>query len=1451
VYTKKDFKTPLFMRSVVSDVNHLALMYADVLIGWGRILEPSTCDTSRSSLEEIGYYFMGKAQVWLEEVHPKLRKYCNVLDYAPDVDRSSQIVETDIYTRRVDDKYPGMLAVYQVIPKYGLYMVRAPEREPWPTGTPISKPSNRNLKNWICATETMAELKKPLDPQTKVSSSYGEYRLLAAVRSLQNTPQLVNWIYMTLFILGVNGADGAQVCYGIKPGDICVDDSEEYSYNSYYKMGVRWIRQRPDFLFCLALLLGIVVSISLMLIVLRNFKLCRRLTGVPAWAIGIPALPVEKIDVRHYINTNIAILKHVNTTDPKVLLGNDGNFQIEYTVPQLLRNERDPNKPYVDFSLRKTKQIIFVGKPKLESIISTSEPTPVQRNVERMTEICYKMPLQDLKTPVESVSYKWMHAGWAVNVAQGLAMTASHVITDVLEAGYLPYINVFDPSTKKRIYQCTSEVSRYKNEDLMLISTTLGLRTARLHEPRTGDNVTLLGASGLVVYESSLALDNLLTSTSGLVLELPTDTNVIIHAASSQKGNSGSPIWRGSVCVGTHQQIYCEGVSNKGVRVSNDIIQWVREVALDVRKRLNNPNNESGEMTFGDWCNRHTIGVDEVAQDSQDPQLFRVRKIDPNTKQWVTYIIDATLVNNIDVYQEDPQGRWVTVSRRTLQAPNERTGGKSSRGAKGKLLDRNRAVKKGASARGDKVKNRNSKSSRRALHHIVKRHMQHAQVMAADPEFGKECEIDSDEEFSEEDCSEEDDTLTPHIPGAEVVARVKWRHISDIDKMADGSAIDTGLIISEFGVSEEEYKEFVPPTLTRQAELLAAQWISKRGQDTPEISQGLIEAHLRYAEYTHGILPTQYQGALSDWKTVADVILVETWDSTPGYRFMECAPGCNGIHMQKKDVFSCVPCCAWLFATCEDVWNGKVDGTDPVLSVFLKEEDTTQKKKDEGRQRLIFGGDLVLEMVQRRTHHTSYKWWERNAHTHNPMILGFNMLKGGHNSIAIKMNPGKCGRCAEVDVSSMDLSASGQLIGIAYDTWLSVMKIPVTQATRYERQFLVGHKLMRIGDHLELVGSDSRPRLGLNPSGHFLTTIINSYISHFVVFLASIRLSTREVDFKNEEHLMDLARDLTSVLHGDDAIFSYKRPIDDGAFKSSIILAYEAVGLTCKKVITDESGGKDMSGKTFLGFLFKKSDTGWLISMAQPARVLRRLKNPLRSKKLKPDMLAQILNGVSIISINDHKFSEALEAYALKKNVSLLPRNYRRQILTGLESNSEPSDISAILYGDDDGLLTAAFTQRTGGTSGSKPVGSGKSSVSSSSGPCSTTKCDDRSTNTAQTGEQGSQSSQVPRGTNIGGTPQADGKHSGNPEGRKRDAEVKAAPATTTGGGQAEAVKPRPTESKAEIKSSVTTEQNATANASKAKAKTKNKKQAKKYKAKEPAKEAKLSGGQGEQRVSY
>jgi hypothetical protein len=304
---------------------------------------------------------------------------------------------------------------------------------------------------------------------------------------------------------------------------------------------------------------------------------------------------------------------------------------------------------------------------------------------------------------------------------------------------------------------------------------------------------------------------------------------------------------------------------------------------------------------------------------------------------------------------------------------------------------------------------------------------------------------------------------------------------------------------------------------------------------------------------------------------------------------------------------------------------------------------------------------LLMEVIQRIIHHNTYKFIEK-AGVRNPMILGFCLLKGGHTQLASKLERGYT---YEVDVSSMDLSLSRQIMEFAYAGWLHIMKIPRTKLTEYEERHVCASKLMKVGGHVELVDEGARSRLGLNPSGHFLTTIINSFATLYVNYLFAVRVVKQAPtvsDYQDSSVIRLAACSVVSAVHGDDALFSLVDKVD-GA-NTLIRAAYEECGLSCKKVDGGEVG---LNGRSFLGFIWQQSGYDYKLVPAFTARIFMRLKHPLRHGKLNQDKLEQQLNSLAIMSVNDLKFTSGLEEYAFKKNIKLFPVFIRKAIMDGNE----------------------------------------------------------------------------------------------------------------------------------------------------------------------------------------
>lgn len=854
-----------------------------------------------------------------------------------------------------------------------------------------------------------------------------------------------------------------------------------------------------------------------------------------------------------------------------------------------------------------------------EGILPGSQVTQV--SVSRyLIEFCY-----ELKGEMQ-------HLGWGVSVAQGVGLTAQHVLDDwntLVGAGPLQARIHTKDSTGSKLVPI-QELSRHPEVDLALVSLPWGLTTARLTRVEPGQSVVML-ASGTLNKTSDDAWAALGQMTVGTIAGFESQGLTCQHTLSTHYGNSGLPLWRGNAVGAIHSSRYYKGVSNLGVVMTSQVIQWVQTAAQTVRSGTLEKPTES--MNLADFLDFHRKTATDLKFNPNDHDEASIMV------DGVEIVLDLSNPSAVFATAQSEEGEYVPVSNRTLK-------GRRGAGVKSQPAERQR--RRHMKQLGMKPKfTRNSKRAGRAKQHL-KRLTGPQESACGDPEL-----IDSGDE--------ELDLGKPYVAGAIVEQIVAPRHVTQVED------IDTKLDPVDFGLEAVSLEQWSKPDLTRKREHQSAEQISKLGGEIGSIPGYKKLGFVQYLNHVfkHRAVATKPLDFDEAWA----IILSETGDKTPGFKFM-CYSECGQVHQTKQSVNECKPCSIWLRETVERIWNGVAtdDDWEVVLNVFLKEEHTSQKKLAEGRQRLIYGGDLVLEVLQRRMHHKAYQHNEK-AGTINPTILGYCLVHGGHKAIADKLSHH---HLFEVDVSSMDLRLSGELIGLAYDAWCHVMRIDTNlPASKYERRFLVGEKLMRIDDHVEAIGSSARPRLGLNPSGHFLTTIINSYATLFVYYDFAMSMFDKSMQPQTYTSFMALSYVTTAfqaIIHGDDAVFGISRDayysIDVADVSTRLTNAYERVGLSNKVCKYIESP----VGMTFLGFVWKKDAGMYKIKPANPDKLFLRLQKPLRASKLQPEVLAQTLQSLSIISVNDPQWYQGLVKMAVDRKIELPDKQVCVSIMDGSES---------------------------------------------------------------------------------------------------------------------------------------------------------------------------------------
>jgi len=1176
-----------------------------------------------------------------------------------------------IWTKLVDGELPGMVTLYLRMPGVGLALIGSVE-EKWVewqfADRYLPYPSNKNFGKLTNALESMVGM----TVTKKLTRKQASYRFRAAFREAQSVPRLVAMcVFVMMFLsqpVGASSDVSAPYFFQESCNDVTLFSAlrSNFTHNvrcsgSYFYYEQTQLTMMPAWQYNVLLLC--VIGLSLL-----SMFLCNK--------IGHYALLFNKVVERTELT----------------------NFKdLEYFIKDGTLFFRT-KKYTTDFTRQDLEEVIEVPIkiPRLcEAIIPTSAVTDVDKVSNNLVELCYS----DCKTDTPQLR----HIGWGVSIAQGVGLTCAHVLDDfnALGSDSLLYcrLHVRDGKGFKERVVAVSEGERHSSLDLATITLPWGLTTARLSNLSIGDSVCMIGA-GSVDPTSDGAWSQLKKVSPGNVTGIA--NGMCEHSVSINYGNSGQPIWRGNAIGAIHSGRMYSGVTNKAIIVDNALIQWIRDVAAKARTGTTVGALTEESMNIDDFMDFHGLTWDKIKRDPYDPSMYFC-DVDG---RFVS--IDATDPKNIYTEQERQDGTFKSFHPREVGDWGKR--GEKTRKWSNIMDQRHRRAQAGLKV----VASRKGKQGARTQRVIVNAIAAHNARKQGKKKT--ESSTQCDPEFVDEDgtC----DTPASYIKDAMVVGSCSTRHITPVDD------IDEKLNPADFGVDSKEVEKWALPILTKEMEYCCAQQVQKLGGSCEEIPEYKLKKFNTYLDliFTHRI-PKPPQRLTYD--EAMALVIQETGDKTPGFKFM-LDPVCKKPHNMKSQVRDCSECSKWLKEQVENVNSGKVqqeeEGYCPIFNMFMKEEHTTYQKVEEMRQRLIWGGDMVLELVQRMTHTNAYHFTE-SCGTANPLILGFCLVHGGHQKIASKLEG--C-ELYEADVSSMDLRLSSQLIGIAYDSWCHVMRIDAKHpACVFEREVLAGSKLVRIGDHIELVDEVCRPRLGLNPSGHYLTTIINSFASIYVNFDFSVQLvanGSSPLAYADYSTIFTCASQVVNVIHGDDCVLGIRNEFVQylnnkdgkhskmGADKSSFLMdAYSAAGLKAKYVKRLDTP----DGMSFLGFIWRKDSDMYRIHPAYSEKLFLRLNRPLREAMMDRMKLSEKLYSLAIISVNNLKFQHGLKQYADSKGVTLPELGIRKSIMDGTESLR--GDLPAIsIDWDEFGLCFK--TQSTSGTSITRKEGTdGKRTGSSPS----------------------------------------------------------------------------------------------------------------------------------------
>jgi len=875
----------------------------------------------------------------------------------------------------------------------------------------------------------------------------------------------------------------------------------------------------------------------------------------------------------------------------------------------------------------------YKGGRMSESVLHGSIPT----SMGRVADVLHLI--------VESSDGVLFYIGSGVSVAQGLMMTANHNIATIKALGVerVNKVGVYSwkESGKTGSFQKINDVVLdhcvpHEDLDLALIRVKRGLKTCLLTTPSENTHVVMFGNTKKSLVAKDI--NNLCVVATGYIMNI--SNGLLVHTVSTTKGDSGNPLFYGECCVAIHVGSRGNGVANEAVVMTTAVIDWVREHALDVRMRPLVSGAES-------WNIDEVLGAlklerSELKQSPYDSNEFFV------TIGGFDVFIDTTARDRVytaimDGDQEIPIHPGELADMFGTRGTKKKGGGK-------KQIKHKMNVKKALTQQGRKAYGRNSKKNglKRKIRNIMNNQRGKESI-----EFNDESPVEYAGSTSENEV--DDEFPDCYLENCEVLASCNRRYYpAPLDLEGKVSATD-------FGLQEADVAVFCPPKLTEEEEIKSARRLLGV-RDISPLEAGELKSFFQYLDLLFKRVPGEFAGEITLDEAWASV-LADNHNKTPGVWFMDknLSP-CGGVHQEKKQVFGCECCRKFVAEVVGEIQRGEATH-DVIFNCFLKKEITKRAKIDSNSQRIIFGGDLVFELVQRMVGLKTYKLMETFG-THNPIVMGVSLLWGGHRDVATRLLGLPK---TEGDVKTMDLSITRTLMQVAMESWYHVTKTPSSNLSKYQLDILCNNKNIRLNDQIIRITDAARPGGGVNPSGNFLTTVINSFVSLFANWRAK-----RGVSIPILKRNRELAYMSGIIVSGDDFVVGDS----DSKIIEKLHAGYQSCGLVLKDCKTNR-------GETynFLGF-HHYEDKGLKIRMAFPERTFLRLLYPL--DKQTTEERASALRNYSIIFVNNPDFMSGLKKLCKEEGVEPFPEEFGRSILDGTESMRPDQGAKIVLPCDEE-----------------------------------------------------------------------------------------------------------------------------------------------------------------------
>jgi len=915
--------------------------------------------------------------------------------------------------------------------------------------------------------------------------------------------------------------------------------------------------------------------------------------------------------------------------------------------------------------------------------------------------------------------------GTAVSVAQGCLITCAHVLDSAL-SNEDPEMSVWIDREKDWVKVCTvrpASCIRHDSVDLAIVPVPAGVKTVRMGAPRAGMSV--------IMFDATEKTHKILADFNPQGLVSPGQVNVVTgdlirHSTTTLSGDSGNALFHGYAMIALHVGRSGTGTGNEAIAMSDNVRAWILEnhdylkkgpiTAIDDKEiqELKEANTvfDASEVTMekvltglgltADHERRERVHiVDEdtvvIAMDGFD---VLCDTLNPD-KVYTSVVYEGGA--NFDCHYKDIASNidtFVKIGKKI----------KSGHGAKivhGKLQEaKAQARRSGRNPERRRLKNQRGQrnqinsvtgvSSKEALARLgykesglvldllgeLKQQATNRVENYADiPPIERVVDPESKyADLSDEDDDEFHEVLVPKclLPGCEIVDKCSARHY------ADDQFFERDLKASDFGLDEDAVAEYSRPEICLQQELLSMTKILGKEQ-SKKISDEELDEFLQYCRATFGHKPEHYCGQISLQQAWNDVLRMNG-DRVPGVRFQDrLLSVCKSQHVTKQAVYDCPECKEYVDTQVTRLLSGESD-YEVYFNTFLKVEITKASKVREGRQRVVHGNCLVFELLQRIIYSKTYEYMEKGS-IMNPVILGFCIFKGGHKVLSDRF---KAYETIQGDITSQDLNMTSEQMRVALAAWHDLTSIPETSGRKFVERVLMGNKTFRVGNQLIKITDSARPAAGVNPSGHFLTTICNSFSTYFCLFQAQKHLL-------NSSSPMWLAGPLNfqQMIHGDDWVLSIPEvsAILAARFRMKGHAPTRARATYEKAIVTSfaENGYvlkgiefKDAQSFTFLGLEWYH-DTAVKIRMAFPVRSFLRLRYPLKITK-EEDYQSQIRN-YSINFCNNPKFMHGLRQLAGSEGVKLFDENFCKWVMDGTEASGARNGGQSLPFHDRNGKI--------------------------------------------------------------------------------------------------------------------------------------------------------------------